>query len=329
MQPHLAAGIEKNTRKQFPDGIAAFGTDALRFTFASLAGPSRDIRFDLGRVGGYRNFCNKLWNGARFVLMMVEGESGQGDLVGAAEFSVADRWITSRFAATLAQVDSALNEYRFDYAATALYEFTWYEFCDWYLELTKPVLQSETVHRGAEARHAPHAGDGARSAAARAASDDALHHRRNLAARASVGGAAARRAEDARQSENRGQPDARGLPGGQRLRARHGRRDAGEPAQGIHPQGAPDPRRDEHRALAQDPAAGPRCRRTGAAAHPHQRALSTSPGRPREPEGSRFRRCRARLGQRHGGGHHAAGAAGGAHRCRGRDRPAHQGHRKE
>jgi len=145
MQPHLAAGIEKNTRKQFPDGIPAFGTDALRFTLASLAGPARDISFDLGRVGGYRNFCNKLWNGARFVLMTVEGDAGQGDLVGAAELSVADRWIVSRFAATLAQVDSALAEYRFDFAATALYEFTWYEFCDWYLELTKPVLQGETT----------------------------------------------------------------------------------------------------------------------------------------------------------------------------------------
>ncbi len=142
MQPHLAPGIEKNTRKQFPEGIAAFGTDALRFTFASLAGPSRDIRFDLGRVGGYRNFCNKLWNGARFVLMTVEG---QGDLVGEAEPSIADRWIVSRFAATLAKVDESLREYRFDFAATALYEFTWYEFCDWYLELTKPVLQSETA----------------------------------------------------------------------------------------------------------------------------------------------------------------------------------------
>ena len=143
MQPHLAPGIEKNTRKQFPDGIAPFGTDALRFTFASLAGPSRDIRFDLARVGGYRNFCNKLWNGARFVMMTVEGAGAGGDLVGDAELSVADRWIISRFAATLAQVDSSLRDYRFDFAATALYEFTWYEFCDWYLELTKPVLQGE------------------------------------------------------------------------------------------------------------------------------------------------------------------------------------------
>ena len=144
MQPHLKDKIEKATRKQFPDGIAAFGTDALRFTFASLAGASRDINFEFGRVGGYRNFCNKLWNGARFVLMTVEADGG-GDLTGAAELSIADRWIVSRFAATLAQVDSALKEYRFDFAATALYEFTWYEFCDWYLELTKPVLQSEAT----------------------------------------------------------------------------------------------------------------------------------------------------------------------------------------
>jgi valyl-tRNA synthetase len=142
MQPQMKDKIEKATRKQFPEGISAFGTDALRFTFASLAGPSRDINFDLGRVGGYRNFCNKLWNGARFVLMTVEGAEG-GDLTGEAELSVADRWIVSRFADTLVKVDSALTEYRFDLAATALYEFTWYEFCDWYLELTKPVLQSE------------------------------------------------------------------------------------------------------------------------------------------------------------------------------------------
>jgi valyl-tRNA synthetase len=141
MQPHLKDKIEKATRKQFPEGMASYGTDALRFTFAALAGSARDINFDLGRVGGYRNFCNKLWNAARFVFMTVEC---QGELVGDARPSVADRWIVSRFADTLAKVDAALNEYRFDFAATALYEFTWYEFCDWYLELTKPVLQSET-----------------------------------------------------------------------------------------------------------------------------------------------------------------------------------------
>jgi valyl-tRNA synthetase len=148
MQPHMKDKIEKATRKQFPDGIAAYGTDALRFTFASLAGASRDINFDLGRVGGYRNFCNKLWNGARFVLMTVEGDgqnNGTGDLTGDAEMSVVDRWIVSRFAAMLARVDQSLAEYRFDFAATALYEFTWYEFCDWYLELTKPVLQSDST----------------------------------------------------------------------------------------------------------------------------------------------------------------------------------------
>jgi valyl-tRNA synthetase len=139
MQPHMKERIEKATRKQFPEGIAAFGTDALRFTLASLAGPSRDINFELGRLAGNRNFCNKLWNAARFVLGTVENS----DLVGAAELSVADRWIVSRFAATLTRVDGALAEYRFDLAAAALYEFTWYEFCDWYLELTKPVLQGE------------------------------------------------------------------------------------------------------------------------------------------------------------------------------------------
>jgi valyl-tRNA synthetase len=146
MQPHMKEKIEKATRKQFPDGMAAYGTDALRFTFASLAGPSRDINFDLGRVGGYRNFCNKLWNAARFVLMLetATDAAANSGLVGDAELSIADRWIISRFASTLATVDASLREYRFDFAATALYEFTWYEFCDWYLELTKPVLQGDS-----------------------------------------------------------------------------------------------------------------------------------------------------------------------------------------
>ncbi len=142
MQPQLAPSIEKSTRKQFPEGIAAHGTDALRFTFAALASPSREIRFDLGRVAGYRNFCNKLWNAARFVTLTL-GERAAA--AGAAEFSVADRWIRSRFGRMLSEVQSALREYRFDFVANALYEFTWHEFCDWYLELTKPVLQSATA----------------------------------------------------------------------------------------------------------------------------------------------------------------------------------------
>jgi valyl-tRNA synthetase len=141
MQPQLAAGIEKSTRKQFPEGIAAHGTDALRFTLAALASPSRDIRFDLGRVAGYRNFCNKLWNSARFVAMSV-GETVTTDS-GPEEFSVADRWIRSRFGRMIHEVEAALRDYRFDFAASSMYEFTWYAFCDWYIELTKPVLQSD------------------------------------------------------------------------------------------------------------------------------------------------------------------------------------------
>jgi valyl-tRNA synthetase len=140
MQPQMKQRIEANTRKQFPQGMEAHGTDALRFTMASLAGPSREINFNMGRVAGNRNFCNKLWNASRFVMMTVED---QGDLTGEAELSVADRWIVSRFSAMLAQLDQNLRDYRFDLATSALYEFTWYEFCDWYLELTKPVLQGE------------------------------------------------------------------------------------------------------------------------------------------------------------------------------------------
>lgn len=149
MLPQLAASIEKSTRKQYPEGIAAHGTDALRFTLAALASPSRDIRFDLGRVAGYRNFCNKLWNAARFVAMSV-GEHSADE--GPVELSMADKWIRSRFGRMITEVETAFRDYRFDFAATALYEFTWYSFCDWYLELTKPVLQSpaasEALKRG-------------------------------------------------------------------------------------------------------------------------------------------------------------------------------------
>ncbi len=150
MQPHLAPAIEKATRKQFPQGIEAYGTDALRFTFAALATQSRDLRFDLGRVSGYRNFCNKLWNAARFVTMMIDDEAAPV-AEGPVEHSVVDRWIRSRLGRTIEAVDTAFAEYRFDYAATALYEFTWYEFCDWYLEFAKPVLQgdaSQAAKRG-------------------------------------------------------------------------------------------------------------------------------------------------------------------------------------
>ncbi len=140
MQPHLAPAIEKATRKQFPDGIAAYGTDALRFTFAALATQSRDIRFDLARVAGNRNFCNKLWNAARFVTLVLE-QSADVAGNGPDALSVADRWIRSRLGTAIGAVDTAFAEYRFDYAATALYEFCWHEYCDWYLELVKPVLQ--------------------------------------------------------------------------------------------------------------------------------------------------------------------------------------------
>jgi valyl-tRNA synthetase len=140
MQPHLAPAIAKATRTQYPHGIEPHGTDALRFTFASLAAPSRDISFDMARVAGYRNFCNKLWNAARFVTLMAPAETVPAQA--AAELSVIDRWIRSRFGRALTAVERALGEYRFDYAASALYEFTWYDFCDWYLELSKPVLQA-------------------------------------------------------------------------------------------------------------------------------------------------------------------------------------------
>ncbi len=142
MQPHLAKKIEKATRKQFPDGIPSFGTDALRFTFASMASTGRDIRFDLQRTEGYRNFCNKLWNAARYVLMNTE-EQDNGLSGEACEFSQVDLWITSRLHQVIAQTHDSIEYYRFDHAAQTIYEFTWNEYCDWYLELSKISLQSD------------------------------------------------------------------------------------------------------------------------------------------------------------------------------------------
>jgi valyl-tRNA synthetase len=154
MQPGLAPQIAAATRKEFPQGIPAFGTDALRFTFAAMASTGRDINFDLQRVAGYRNFCNKLWNASRFVLMNTEGQDC-GQTGGTLNLTVYDRWMRSRLQGVEAEVRTQFSQYRFDLVAQTLYDLVWNQYCDWYLELVKPVLQdphiAEATQRGTRA----------------------------------------------------------------------------------------------------------------------------------------------------------------------------------
>ncbi|SVE03641.1 uncharacterized protein METZ01_LOCUS456495, partial [marine metagenome] len=139
LQQRVREKIEKSTRKEFPEGIDAYGTDALRFTFYAIATRTRSMRFDLKRVEGYRNFCNKLWNAANFVFMNTDDHN----LSGARHDSIADQWIQITFDKTSRAVNLAMDTYRFDLAAKAIYEFIWDEFCDWYIELCKATLLSD------------------------------------------------------------------------------------------------------------------------------------------------------------------------------------------
>jgi valyl-tRNA synthetase len=150
MKPTDAPKIEKATRKEFPDGIPAFGADALRFTMAALAGPGRDIKFDLGRAEGYKNFCNKLWNATRFVLMNTEGAQFNGVPQPRTD---AERWILARLDHTAAEAAQHYADYRFDLVSQALYEFAWNNFCDWFVELAKPALNGDDAEAADSTRH--------------------------------------------------------------------------------------------------------------------------------------------------------------------------------
>ena len=150
MKPQDAPKIEKSTRKEFPDGIPAFGADALRFTMAALAGPGRDIKFDLARAEGYKNFCNKLWNATRFVLMNTEGMSASGMPKPVTD---AEKWILAQLDTTCAQAAGHFASYRFDLLSQLLYEFAWNQFCDWFLELAKPALNGDDAVAAASTRH--------------------------------------------------------------------------------------------------------------------------------------------------------------------------------
>jgi valyl-tRNA synthetase len=147
MQPKMAEKIKKQTIQEFSNGIPAFGTDALRFTFAALASFGRDIKFDLKRVEGYRNFCNKLWNASRFVIMKLNNETINSN----ADLSAADKWILSRLQKTKINVEKHIDDYRLDLMSQELYEFVWHDYCDWYLELTKPLLTNKDTRPGVQA----------------------------------------------------------------------------------------------------------------------------------------------------------------------------------
>ena len=150
MQPHLREQVERFTRESFPNGITGYGTDSLRFTFYSLASTGRDIKFDIGRMEGFRNFCNKIWNAARYALMNTEGKP-VAQAITPANCTVADRWIMDRFEAAAEDIRQAMDQCRFDNASRCLYEFVWNEFCDWYVELSKPILWNEDENPAAAA----------------------------------------------------------------------------------------------------------------------------------------------------------------------------------
>ncbi len=232
MQTHLQANIEKATRKEFPNGIEGVGTDALRFTFASLATTGRDARFDLSRAEGYHRFCNKLWNASAYVLSQLDGAPA-----GAAELGLADRWIRSRLDHAIREVHAGFASYRLDLVAQTLYDFAWHELCDWYLELTKAVLTDTQRRSRAAQRRAAHARRHARRAAEAVASVDPVRHRGTLA----------RAVPADRGSEPHGH--ARADARTRRLRARRGSRGRDRLAQDVRRRHPPDPRRLEPAAL--------------------------------------------------------------------------------